>query len=72
MLRWNEVTAEVANVVLNGRVAKKLCTEKHRTHDQQPRRARSPVAARRPALDPLVPSSVARARAPAGQPPSRR
>jgi len=35
MLRSNEVTAEVTNVVSNGRVAKKLCMEKHRTHDQQ-------------------------------------
>jgi len=57
MLRWNEVTAEVVNVVLNGRVAKKLCTEKHRTHDQQTR-------PRRPALDPVVPSFIARACAP--------
>ena len=43
MLRWNEVTAEEVNVVSNGRVAKKLCTEKHRTHDQQ---TRSPASAR--------------------------
>jgi hypothetical protein len=69
VLRWIEVTAEVANVVPDGRIANKLCTEKHRTHDQQTRPYRRSPERRKPALAPLVPRFVARSLAPAGAAP---